>query len=329
MKRFLGRRPSEKRAAEPTVGGDPCEGLSFSVGVAETRNGKFRRTMEDVHTYVANFAERLDWGYFGVFDGHAGKETARWAGAHLHELIYKSIQREDHMDMRETLNEAFVEADKQLTVMNGAGQSGSTAAVAVIRWEVEGEAHGEADAPERSDVQPSGTHFDFVPTLKHKRMLYTANAGDSKIVLARGGAPVCLTYEHKGTDAREARRIAQAGGLVLGGRVNGILAVTRSLGDVALKEWVLGTPYTTSVEITPQDDYVVIACDGLWDVCTDAKAVSLCAGKDAQKAAECLVRYALENNTTDNVTVLVVKLNPEVFSAATAAAEPPKKAPQA
>ncbi|KAK7678850.1 hypothetical protein QCA50_018152 [Cerrena zonata] len=34
--------------------------------------------MEDVHTYVANFAERLDWGYFAIFDGHAGKQSARW-----------------------------------------------------------------------------------------------------------------------------------------------------------------------------------------------------------------------------------------------------------
>lgn len=315
MKRLLKKKSNDKvveMVSEEPIG-DPCNGLSFSVGVSEAKNGKFRRTMEDVHTYVANFAERLDWGYFGVFDGHAGKETARWAGAHLHEMIYDSIQKEEFADLRETLNKAFVNADKEIANLNGVGQSGATAAVAVLRWEVEGDLLNlPNDDPNIKDETNQGP-FDFIPTDKHKRMLYTANAGDSKIVLCRKGKPLCLTYEHKATDKNEIKRISQSGGLVLGGRVNGILAVTRSLGDVALKEWVIGTPYTTSVEITADDEFVIIGCDGLWDVCTDLKATSICKGLSAQDAANRLVKYALENNTTDNVTVLVVKLNPGVF----------------
>lgn len=316
MKRLLRRKSSESKD-DPVLGNkdhteDPCDGLSFSVGVSETKNGKFRRTMEDVHTYVANFAERLDWGYFAVFDGHAGKETARWAGAHLHEMIYDSIQREEFADLRETLNTTFINADKEIASLNGVGQSGATAAVAVLRWEVEGDPTNNTNDDNNCNANED-QKFDFIPTEKHKRMLYTANAGDSKIVLSRGGKPHCLTYEHKATDRNEIKRISQSGGLVLGGRVNGILAVTRSLGDVALKEWVIGAPYTTSVEITKDDEYVIIGCDGLWDVCSDLKAVSLCKGLSAQEAANGLVAYALGNNTTDNVTVLVVKLNPGVF----------------
>ena len=61
--------------------------VTYRVGVAENKNSKFRRSMEDVHTYVKNFASRLDWGYFAIFDGHAGAQASKWCGSHLHTII--------------------------------------------------------------------------------------------------------------------------------------------------------------------------------------------------------------------------------------------------
>lgn len=126
-------------------------------------------------------------------------------------------------------------------------------------------------------------------------MLYTANAGDARAVLSRGGKAVRLTYDHKGSDAQEARRIKEAGGFVMNNRVNGtfyhpisrwllfsltfryactntillslsvpgVLAVTRSLGDSSMKEFVVGSPYTTETELGEDDDLLIIACDGV------------------------------------------------------------------
>ena len=54
-----------------------------------------------------------------------------------------------------------------------------------------------------------------------RRVLYTANAGDARAVLCRAGKAVRLTYDHKGSDKQEAKRITDAGGFVMGGRVNG------------------------------------------------------------------------------------------------------------
>ena len=54
-----------------------------------------------------------------------------------------------------------------------------------------------------------------------RRVLYTANAGDARAVLCRAGKAIRLTYDHKGTDKQEAKRIMDAGGFVLSGRVNG------------------------------------------------------------------------------------------------------------
>lgn len=62
-------KPRSKTSSEY----DPFAGLSFKVGVAENKNSTYRSKMEDVHTYIANFAERVDWGYFAIFDGHAEK----------------------------------------------------------------------------------------------------------------------------------------------------------------------------------------------------------------------------------------------------------------
>ncbi|KAK4701318.1 protein phosphatase PTC1, partial [Phenoliferia sp. Uapishka_3] len=96
-----------------------------------------------------------------------------------------------------------------------------------------------------------------------KRTLYTANAGDARAVLCRGGKAVRLTYDHKGSDAKEAKRITDAGGFVMNNRVNGVLAVTRSLGDSSMKEFVVGSPYTTETTLGPDDEFLIIACDGV------------------------------------------------------------------
>lgn len=96
-----------------------------------------------------------------------------------------------------------------------------------------------------------------------RRVLYTANVGDARAVLCRGGKAVRLTYDHKGSDKQEAKRIMDAGGFVMNNRVNGVLAVTRALGDSSMKEFVVGSPYTTETELSPEDEFLVIACDGV------------------------------------------------------------------
>ena len=101
------------------------------------------------------------------------------------------------------------------------------------------------------------------PGLPLRRVLYVANAGDARGVLCRSGRALRLTYDHKGTDKQEAKRIVDSGGFVMGGRVNGVLAVTRSLGDSSMKDFVVGAPYTTETELTDDDELLILACDGV------------------------------------------------------------------
>ena len=111
-------------------------------------------------------------------------------------------------------------------------------------------------APSTIPQQPPGG-----PPLR--RVLYVANAGDARGVLCRKGRALRLTYDHKGTDKQEAKRIMDSGGFVMSGRVNGVLAVTRSLGDSSMKEFVVGAPYTTETELNEDDELLILACDGV------------------------------------------------------------------
>ncbi|GMM36666.1 type 2C protein phosphatase [Saccharomycopsis crataegensis] len=362
--------------------------LSYTVGVSENKNSKYRLTMEDVHTYVANFVERLDWGYFAVFDGHAGKSSAKWCGQNLHLLLEKELlsneqkqqqrakwksrdgmTQEDAIttvdstqgftdqeteeydkDVRDCLDSCFQQADKLISQStNNIGTSGCTAAVAIMRWELDDEYQDKVHSATTNnykskdylpeDVDPDKESksnasdginrksfinqnvkemqelFDFLPSANHKRMLYTANVGDSRLVLCRSGYAIRLSYDHKGSDVNEGNRIIQAGGLIMKNRVNGVLAITRSLGDTYLKNLIIGRPYTTAIEINEHDEFLILACDGLWDVLSDQEAVDLIREEpDPNKQSKILVDHAMKNLSTDNITVMVIRFDKKIFT---------------
>merc|ERR1719199_1193790 len=118
---------------------------------------------------------------------------------------------------------------------------------------------------------------------RHSRVLYTAHLGDSRAVMARGGAATRLTSmtDHKASDPLEGKRVIESGGHIINDRVNGMLAMTRALGDHILKMPVLpndvvsNVPDITSTDLTKQDTFIINACDGLWDVVNDQQAVDL------------------------------------------------------
>lgn len=175
-------------------------------------------------------------------------------------------------------------------------------------------------APSPASVANSeATHARLRTTASRQRVLYTANVGDARIVLCRNGKALRLSYDHKGSDENEGKRIANAGGLILNNRVNGVLAVTRALGDSYMKDLVTGHPYTTETVIQPDiDEFIILACDGLWDVCSDQEAVDLVRhNADPTAAAKHLVDYALARFSTDNLSCMIVRFNKSALMTAT------------
>ncbi|KAI7872881.1 phosphatase 2C-like domain-containing protein [Spinellus fusiger] len=255
----------------------------FSLGFSEDRNKRCRRTMEDAHSYITDFEGVPHQGFFAIFDGHAGKATADWCGAHFHKTLAECLKDYENEPVAEILNKTFLKVDLQVNEKEGKF-SGCTAIVAFAQ--VKGEK----------------------VTSCVERILHTGNVGDARAVLCRRGKAVRLSYDHKGSDRQEAKRIMDLGGFMMNNRVNGVLAVTRSLGDSVMKEFVVGNPYTTETELTQEDTFLILACDGLWDVCEDQDAVDLIKDvENPQEASRLLLNHALANFSTDNLSIMVIR----------------------
>jgi len=234
-----------------------------------------------------------DNGYFAIFDGHAGTFAADWCGKKLHLILEDVIRKNPNLPIPELLDQTFTTVDSQLEKLP-LKNSGCTAAIAVLRWEdrvpsnqsatgsqalalAASKAAAKSNADEAKTggetVSADGTaatnsaeaiHARLKGTATRNRVLYTANVGDARIILCRNGNALRLSYDHKGSDENEGKRITNAGGLILNNRVNGVLAVTRALGDAYMKDLVTGHPYTTETVIQPEsDEFIIIACDGV------------------------------------------------------------------
>ncbi|KAH7092015.1 protein phosphatase-like protein 2C [Paraphoma chrysanthemicola] len=278
-----------------------------------------------------------DNGYFAIFDGHAGTFAADWCGKKLHLILEDTIRKYPNTPIPELLDQTFTAVDQQLEKLP-LKNSGCTAVIAVLRWEdrvpnsqsstgsvlfapaavsaVKNAEGGEVkadgtDAPTSEPTTEQAVETKLRGEASRQRVLYTANVGDARIVLCRNGRALRLSYDHKGSDENEGRRVASAGGLILNNRVNGVLAVTRALGDAYMKDLVTGHPYTTETVIqADQDEFLILACDGLWDVCSDQEAVDLVRHiQDPQEASKKLVDYALARFSTDNLSCMVVRFD--------------------
>ncbi|KAH6625425.1 protein phosphatase-like protein 2C [Boeremia exigua] len=270
-----------------------------------------------------------DNGYFAIFDGHAGTFAADWCGKKLHLILEETIKKNPNTPIPELLDQTFTAVDNQLEKLP-LKNSGCTAITAVLRWEDRipnaqsstgsvlfapaAASAVKSEAGESAQVETAEAHAvadRLQSEASRQRVLYTANVGDARIVLCRNGRALRLSYDHKGSDENEGRRVASAGGLILNNRVNGVLAVTRALGDAYMKDLVTGHPYTTETVIqADQDEFLILACDGLWDVCSDQEAVDLVRQiQDPQEASKRLVDYALARFSTDNLSCMVVRFD--------------------
>jgi len=141
--------------------------------------------------------------------------------------------------------------------------------------------------------------------------LIFANSGDQRAVLARGTFSVPITTDHKPDEPNEKLRIYHVGGFVNEQkRVDGILSLSRSLGDNYLQPHVTFRPDVDFVELSPDDKFIIIACDGLWDVVSNEEAVEIVNSvSDPCKAAAKLVDYAHCLGSGDNISAIVYFFN--------------------
>lgn len=144
--------------------------------------------------------------------------------------------------------------------------------------------------------------------------------GDSQAVLVKNGKPLDVMIPHKPEREEERKRIEDLGGFVAyvdTWRVNGTLAVSRAIGDPEHKPYISSEPDVTEITLDSDDDFLILACDGLWDQLTPEEATTLvyqyiCENETAntQEIAENVASYlskiAKEEGSSDNITTIIL-----------------------
>jgi len=242
-----------------------------------------RMSMEDQSLLIPEFCN-VNQSLFGIFDGHNGSNCSQFLKDCFPEILSKSQWLENNPSM--ALMETFKELDKFFLALakKNDDKSGSTGIVVFIR----------------------------------ETQMYIANTGDCRSIVVEDGMTVCLSNDHKPTLPFERSRILESGGQIVCGRVQGTLAVSRAFGDIDFKDTkVLGAGIISSEpeikmwNITPKTEFVILACDGLWDVLSNESAARfvrerLLKGVNPQTVCEKLVKHAYDIGTNDNVSVIIL-----------------------
>lgn len=253
-------------------------------------------------------------GFYAVFDGHGGDKASRFCAKHMAEYVGAEMAKvggaatASDEAVAGAFVAAFIALDKKF--QDKLVDDGSTACVAQV-----------------------------VRTAAGLR-LHVANAGDSRcIVVCADGTAVAMSVDQKPHDPVERARIEAAnhevelidelvdGKRIKLSRVDGILAVARAIGDHSLKDYGV-PPEKTAVTCVPVVQhlavdpavhrFVVLASDGVWDVFSNNDAAQLVRSRlpdgaaptaaALEQAAQALVQGAIDRNSADNCTAVVVAL---------------------
>ncbi|XP_066362206.1 protein phosphatase 2C 51-like [Miscanthus floridulus] len=292
-----------------------------------------RREMEDAFAVALSFlasdpsaAGAKDDGereqeqdFFAVYDGHGGARVAEACRERMHVVLAEEVglRRGVGSDLRweEAMAACFARVDGEVTGGFAPPPKPPPQAAA-----------DDADAG-AGNLPYRTVGSTAVVAVVGQRRIVVANCGDSRAVLSRGGVAVPLSTDHKADRPDEMQRVEAAGGRVInwnGYRVLGVLATSRSIGDYYLKPYVSAEPEVTAVERTEQDEFLILASDGLWDVvsnelackiarnCLSGRAASKfpesVAGRTAADAAALLTELAMSRSSRDNISVIVVEL---------------------
>lgn len=258
---------TEKKAHSAS---QPESGLLWGVGEMQG----WRPTMEDAYVAMGSLAagtglqgeaqhEWADYGLFGVFDGHGGAQVSKFCAEHLPKVVTNGRAAQAPA----ALNESFFTVDQMLVDV------------------------GSKMSP-NDRGHPDYVGCTAVASLIRKDFIIVANAGDSRAVLSRSGRACDLSKDHKPNHEKEVARISKAGGFVSEQqcgphsihRVNGELAVSRAMGDLRFKKNTNVGVAEQAVSCAPDinickrqvdDEFLVVACDGIWDVLSSQEVVNL------------------------------------------------------
>ncbi|CAL0303762.1 unnamed protein product [Lupinus luteus] len=241
--------------------------------------GKSRHPMEDYVVAQFKQVDNHELGLFAIFDGHSGHNVPDYLQSHLFDNILK--EPDFWTEPVDAVKRAYTMTDSTILEKSGElGKGGSTAVTAI---------------------------------LVNCQLLIVANIGDSRAVICQNGVAKPLSVDHEPTTEYE--DIKNRGGFVSNfpgdvPRVDGQLAVSRAFGDKSLKKHLSSEPYVTLETIDDDAEFVILASDGLWKVMSNQEAVDAIREiKDARSAAKHLTEEALNRESSDDISCVVVRFH--------------------
>jgi len=257
-----------------------------------------RNYMEDFINIDNIFKDEPHHEIYILSDGHSGSNAAEIVIKLLPEIFDKCLKQNKASDIKEkivqkAILESFYEMDLRL--------------------------HTEL---EEDDCSGCCTNLIYLCIEDDKRIVYSGNVGDSRSILIRENTSLRLSYDHKATDKREEARVKEEGGVIIRKRLFGTLQVTRTLGDLEMKETakcLSNKPHITRYEIIDTDKFLIMASDGIWDVMKDKDVFDLIKSTDLdsldkitnkpKEITKILVKKAIELGSKDNISCIAIKLN--------------------
>ncbi|KAF3780710.1 putative protein phosphatase 2C 14 [Nymphaea thermarum] len=251
------------------------------------KKGKVRDVMEDSHKIISGYQGDPKKGFFGVYDGHGGRNAAEYVAENLHKHVLEMAEKYEGLSKVEAAKSAYLRTDKEfLSKVHGERQMRrffcshyfreiyylyNSRPVCVCKVKL------------RFPVRITGAGSSHVARrikLRPETKVGEENNGEGLTfwaVICRGGVAEALTCDHRASREDEQARIEAQGGYVDihhgTWRVDGVLAVTRSIGDRHLKEWVLAEPDSKGLVITDDMELLILASDGLWEKVGNQEAI--------------------------------------------------------
>ena len=242
-----------------------------SFSYYEDKNLKYRQSMEDIGILIPDLTTDYKVSLFGIFDGHGGTDVVKFVKNRLPQLI--KIYLNDLFPVEIAFKNAFKKVDEELKFFDSE-YIGTTATLILIK----------------------------------DNKIYCANVGDTKAYIIYDKTYKQISNDHKCTNEDERKRITEIGGKIIKNRVMGQLILTRTLGDLYVKQFgVINTPDINVYDINETINYIIIASDGVWDVIDEGCLFEMSKNfKNADLFCKEIVKKALEKGSKDNISCIVI-----------------------
>lgn len=247
-----------------------------------------RDSNEDKHNIILNIngdnQDINNINFFGIYDGHGGSNVSRYLEANI--SSYYTNKNFSYPFDNNYHYQVFQIVQNQL-LKNTYGYSNGSTCLLNIMYKYNNEIH-----------------------------MNIVNLGDSRLTIVYSNwTSKQVTTDHKPDDPNEKSRLEKMGGEVYKDSESvfriGDLSLSRAFGDGDNSPYISQKPDIFFKKITPQTKYIVMACDGLWDVIESdsiGKIINELNTKKPDNIAVELANWALSQGSTDNISIIVIEV---------------------